>query len=205
MRLSRSGCVGRSVPSHAGGASRQQPLSCAACPPVLPELPRGTECFQCPTTAGFETEPIKQRDCLSHSDQMTEAQTKTFPSDFQLRHVQILLSLYLSPPVHSLSLHRATTPRETKEQVACGVSVREGTLLRCPCLARGPPAPCLGVAMSTQGRCPMGSESRVEQNLFCGVWNENPELSHHLERDSFSKTAQVRNHPLKSRISYFPQ
>lgn len=43
-------------------------------------------------TAGFETEPIKQRDWLSHSDQMTEAQTETFPSNFQLRHAQILLS-----------------------------------------------------------------------------------------------------------------
>lgn len=125
------------MPSHAGGASRQQPLPCAACPPVLPELPHGTECFQCPTTAGFETEPIKQRDCLSHNDQMTEAQTKTFPSDFQRRHVQILLSLYLSPPVHSLSLHRAMTPRETKEQVACGVSVREGDFTAVPVPGQG--------------------------------------------------------------------
>lgn len=48
-------------------------------------------------------------------------------------------------------------------------------------------------------------EGRVEQNLFCGVWNENPELPHHPERGSFSKTAQVRNHALKSRISYFPE
>lgn len=45
----------------------------------------------------------------------------------------------------------------------------------------------------------------MEQNLFCGVWNENPELPHHPERGSFSKTAQVRNHALKSRISYFPE
>lgn len=114
MRLSRSGHVCRSLPSHAGGASRQQPLASAACPPVLPELPRGTEHFQCPTTAGFETEPIKQRDWLSHSDQMTEAQTKTFPSNFQLRHAQILFSLYPRLPVHSLCLHSCYDSKRNK-------------------------------------------------------------------------------------------
>ena len=65
-----------------------------------------------------------------------------------------------------------------------------GGFLQCPFLGRGPSTPCLGVTMSTRGRCPMGSEEgRVEQNLFCGVWNENPELPHHLERDLLSKSA----------------
>lgn len=113
-------------------------LASAACPPVLPELPRGTEHFQCPTTAGFETEPIKQRDWLSHSDQMTEAQTETFLCKFSTETCPD------SPlPLPSSSLFtasvciRATTPRETKEQVACGVSMREG--VSCSARALGSP------------------------------------------------------------------
>lgn len=105
------------------GLTTEQPLPSAACP-VLPELP----CASISNTLQLlvlKQSPLnKQQDCLSHNDQMTEAQTKTFPSNFQLSHVQILLSLYPSPPVHSLCLHCAMTPRETKEQVACGVILR---------------------------------------------------------------------------------
>lgn len=56
---------------------------------------------------------------------MTEAQTKTFPSNFQLRHAQILFSTLVFLFTASVCI-RATTPRETKEQAACGVSMREG-------------------------------------------------------------------------------
>lgn len=48
-------------------------------------------------------------------------------------------------------------------------------------------------------------QRRAGWNRTSGVWNENPELPYHLERDLLSKSAQVRNNSLKSRTSYFPQ
>lgn len=77
------------TPPRRRGRTTEQPLPSAACP-VLPELP----CASISNTLQLlvlKQSPLNSK-TLSHNDQMTEAQTKTLPSDFQLSHVQILFS-----------------------------------------------------------------------------------------------------------------